>query len=131
MLVYGARIIIYYVYAPKHIAHVAICYNTPLVGDKPLGTPAFVERKGSNNYELVLDNSFLKIVMPGAAYIIIIALFSANSSYHEPMLFYLWIDMKWILSYLSPYLYLNWHRNQSFSQTGSLDSVVEGIQVGW
>ena len=31
-------------YIQKHIEHLAICYNLPLVRDKALGSPEFVRR---------------------------------------------------------------------------------------
>ena len=37
----GLNYIMFYV--KKHIAHVSMCYNPPLVRDKPLGTPASVK----------------------------------------------------------------------------------------
>ena len=33
----------YFVLCSKHIAHLTVCYNFPLVRDKPLGAPAFVK----------------------------------------------------------------------------------------
>ena len=41
--VYGAWIKIYYVLCSKHMPALAMCYNPPLVRDKPPGAPAFVK----------------------------------------------------------------------------------------
>ena len=43
MRLYAVWIKIYCVYVQKHIAHRAVCFNFPLVRDKPLGAPAFVK----------------------------------------------------------------------------------------
>ena len=42
MRVYGAWIEIYYIDVQKHITHLSMCYNPPIVRDKPLGAPALV-----------------------------------------------------------------------------------------
>ena len=38
---YGLKDIVFYV--QKHIAHRIVCYNFPLVHNKPLGAPVFVK----------------------------------------------------------------------------------------
>ena len=43
MWVYGAWIKYVSSYVKKHIVHLAMCYNPPIVRDKPLGAPAFVK----------------------------------------------------------------------------------------
>ena len=43
MRVYGAWIKYIMLYVQKHITPLVMCYNPPLVRDKPLGVPAFVK----------------------------------------------------------------------------------------
>ena len=59
MKVCGSRTKIYCVLCSKHMAHRAVCYNFPLVHDKPLGTPAYVRVV----YMAYLGHTYLYIYM--------------------------------------------------------------------